>query len=595
MPRALLALAFIACAGRMPASLPAPTSTRETVAKIALDYWELVLAADPRAATAMGDRRFDDKLEDLSQPARLAHAAALRTIVDRLTAFDPAQLSDAERTNRDALAAQIVDALRTDAACRYDLWRVDHLDGLQSNLVELAHDHGAATVERATTLIARYQAVPRLIDQHIANLNDGLLRGYVAPTLLVRKVIAQIDQTIQLDPSPFLPRFDADFAKDGAADEREKLFEELVRAVRAFVDTSLVRYREFLLRAVLPAARARPGVAALDFGAGCYLAEIARHTGAERAPHEIHRLGLDEVGRIRGEMQVLGAKILGTKKASPAEVSTKLAKDPAQHVKTRAELEDYARAIVARATEALPRAFSELPKAKVEVKAMDAFKERSAPAAYYQPAPEDGSRPAYYDLNTYAPSERLLYDQEALAFHEAVPGHHIQIGIAQTLRSLPAFRRHGGQTAFIEGWALYAERLAKELSLYSSDASEYGRLGYELWRAQRLVVDTGLHALAWTREQAIAFMKDGSTMPAMEIDNEVDRYIAWPAQALAYKMGELEIRRLRKKAEEALGDGFDLRGFHQALLSAGALPFPLVERRIAAWIEARKAAILTRK
>ena len=547
------------------------------------------MRTDPRYATTIGDRRYDQELEDLSPAAREATRRELLSIVDRLTRFDPASLSVAERLNRDVLALTITTDLQSEA-CEYELWRVDHLNGLQSSLPELATLHSTDTLERATGLVTRYQRVPRLIDQHIKNLSEGLRRGLVAPEINVRRVIEQIDKLIVYDPSPFLPRFDKTFAQDVPdAKEREKVFEELVRAVRALVDTSLVRYREFLKRAVLPEARKKVGVDALAIGAACYLAEIERHTGRRMTPGEVHALGLSEVGRIKAEMTALAQKLFPGKKLTLREANERLDKDPAQHFKTRGELRRFAEATVARALAASPKAFSVLPKAPIEVKPLEAFREEESPAAYYYQAPSDGSRPAFYYLNTFAPEERALYDQEALAFHEAVPGHHLQIALAQELSAVPEFRKQLGQTAFVEGWALYAERLAKELGLYSSDASDFGRLGYELWRAQRLVVDTGLHAMGWTREQAIAFMKDGSTTAEIEVVNEVDRDITGPGQALAYKIGELEIRRMRKKAEVALGGRFDLKAFHAQVLSGGALPLAIVEKRLDTWIDAQLA------
>lgn len=579
MRRPFLGFAAVLAACASPASQPvsagdASSQPSETIEKIAADYWQSALRHEPRFATAIGDRRFDRLLEDLSPNALLAHDLALRRIVERLAAVDPRTLGADDLLNRDLLSERLLSELQS-RACRYELWAVDHLDGLQSSLAELPNSHTTETAERATDLIVRYQSVPRLVDQHIANLDQGLRSGLVAPESIVRRVAQQIDGIVELDPSPFLPVFDARFAADVDGKEREKLFEELVRAVRAFVDTSLVRYREFLLRVVLPEARKQAGVNALPLGAECYVAEIRRHTGLGESPRAIHEKGLMEVARIKSEMAAL----------LPKGGAAKLAKDPAQRFKTRSEVEDNARAIVARAQAALPKAFFAPPDAQIEVKRMEAFREKEAPAAYYYRAPDDRSRPAVYYVNTYAPGDRLRYDQEALAFHEAVPGHHLQIATAQRLAHVPEFRRHLGQTAFVEGWALYAERLAKELSLYSSDASEYGRLGYELWRAQRLVVDTGLHALGWTREQAIAFMRDGATTPLIETENEVDRYIVWPGQALAYKVGELEIRRLRAKAERALGERFDLRAFHRELLGSGALPFSIVEKRIDSWID----------
>jgi len=281
-------------------------------------------------------------------------------------------------------------------------------------------------------------------------------------------------------------------------------------------------------------------------------------------------------------MRALGKTALGTD--SLAEIRRRLLGDPSLKFKTRDEVEASARATLARAAAAEPRFLGHLPKRPCIVKRIDAFEEKDSPAAYYRPASIDGSRPGAYYINTYAPETRPRHEVEALAFHESIPGHHIQIALAQELTGLPEFRKHLGVTAFVEGWGLYAEGLADELGLYSGPLERLGRLSFSAWRAIRLVVDTGVHALGWSRARAIAFMEDNAALSRDNVVNEVDRYIAWPGQALAYKLGELEIRRLRADAQKRLGAAFDLRAFHDALLGAGAVSLPVLRAQIEAWV-----------
>ncbi len=576
---------LFACAG--PSAAGGKAGKRERIKDIAAEYWELVLGHDPRLATRLGDHRFDGDLEWVGPNARDFYRSERLALVKRAAALAPASLSEAERLDRDVLVRTVTDDIAAEDACRYERWRLDHLDGLQAQLAELPISHVPDTAERAASLMARYAQVPRLVAEHIANLDAGLKGDEIAPELNARRVVEQIDGILGLEPSPFVPA--ATHAPSRA---------RLEGLVHTHVVPALRDYRRFIVEKILPEARKTVAVGALPFGPACYAAEIVRHTGLRKSPAEVHAIGLSEVARIRLEMETLARKMrtqppakgagktASTSKGPLADVLKQLERDPKQRVTTRQALLANAEAIVARAREALPKAFRRLPRTPIELKPLEAYREKESPAAYYSRAADDGSRAATYYLNTHAPEARPLYDQEALAFHEAVPGHHLQIALAQELCCVPAFRRLEGHTAFVEGWALYAERLAKELGLYTSDASELGRLGAELWRAKRLVVDTGLHALGWSREQALAFMRDGSTHPDLEMENEIDRYITWPGQALAYKLGELEISSLRRQAERALGPAFDLGAFHEQLLGAGALPLDIVRKRIERWLEA---------
>jgi uncharacterized protein (DUF885 family) len=395
-------------------------------------------------------------------------------------------------------------------------------------------------------------------------------------------VIAQLDALMELHRAewpllaPLLSGHDA--WPDGAW----RAFEVgLSGAVRDGVRPAFARYRAYLADEVLAGARdeAHVGIGHLPGGAETYASLARAHTTTDLTPQQIHDIGLAEIARIDAEIAELGGRVLGTRDL-PGTLAA-LRGDPSVHFKSAEEIVAVAEASLARATEAIPAWFGRLPRAACEVTRMEPHEERHSTIAYYREPPEDGSRPGRYYVNTYAPETRPRYEAEALAFHEAVPGHHLQVAIGQELEHLPAFRRHAETTAFVEGWGLYSERLADEMGLYKGDLDRIGMLSYDAWRASRLVVDTGMHALGWSRSAAIDFMAAHTALGLNNIANEVDRYIGWPGQALAYKIGQLEIRRLRSEAEAALGASFDIRRFHDAVLGHGALPLSVLHASVA--------------
>ena len=317
-------------------------------------------------------------------------------------------------------------------------------------------------------------------------------------------------------------------------------------------------------------------------GAACYAALIRAHTSLALDPRAVHQLGLTELARIRAEIEQLGPAAVGS--SSFAEIQRRLrGNDPALFYRTREEIEAGARATLARATAAMPRFLGRLPRTPCVVKPVEPHEEKDSPIAFYRQPAVDGSRPGTYYVNTYQPTTRPRFEAEALAFHESIPGHHVQIALAQEMRGLPEFRKNLGVTAFVEGWGLYAERLADELGLYSSPLTRLGRLSLESWRAGRLVVDTGIHALGWSRTQAVRFLLENTLIAPNNIETEVDRYIGWPAQALAYKIGQLEILRLREEARAKLGPRFDLRRFHDVVLGSGAVSLPALGDLVHEW------------
>jgi uncharacterized protein (DUF885 family) len=568
-----------AAPGSAPSSGPAPQ-----LAALAQTYWDQRLETDPLEATAIGDRRFDDRLPDASPAARTADRARLQRLRGRVEAVPAQPLSAVDRVTRGLLLGEI-DADLARAACELDDWVVDAREGPQVGYLRLPELQPVKTVAEGRALAARWGKIGPAIDQEIANLRRGLAAGKVSTRAEVTRVLGQLDDLLAKPVAEWTLRAPAKTPHaDWPPAERELFVAAVEGAVQDGIRPAFQRYRDLLRGEILPRARddAHPGIANVPGGAECYTRLIKVHTSLELPPAEIHRIGMEELARVQTEMRALGKEALGTDDL--AEIRRRLLGDPKLNFSTRAEIQASARATLARAAAAEPRFLGHLPRTPCLVKPIDAFEEKDSPIAYYRPAAVDGSRPGAYYVNTYKPETRPRHEVEALAFHESIPGHHIQIALAQELTGLPEFRKHVGVTAFVEGWGLYSEGLADELGLYSGPLQRLGRLSFSAWRAIRLVVDTGVHALGWSRERAITFMAQNAALSPGNVVNEVDRYIAWPGQALAYKLGELEIRRLRADAQRRLGARFDLRAFHDVLLGSGAVSLPVLRDQIDAWV-----------
>lgn len=327
-------------------------------------------------------------------------------------------------------------------------------------------------------------------------------------------------------------------------------------------------------------------MSALPLGEACYAGLIAQHTTLPLTADEVHATGLAEIAKIHDEFRALGSTVFGTNDLQ--EIFARLRTDPTLYFESEEEVEAAAEDALARAAEVMPQWFGTLPEAPCEVERIPDYEAPYTTIAYYRPGAADGSRPGAYFVNTYAPETRPRHEAEVLAFHESIPGHHLQIAIAQELDAVPAFRRHGGKTAFVEGWALYTERLADEMGLYSGDVDRFGVLSFDAWRAGRLVVDSGVHAKGWSRGQAESWLLENTPLAPNNIENEVDRYIAWPGQALGYKIGQIEVWSLRREAEAALGEGFDVAAFHDVVLDAGPVTLPVLRARVRGWIDASR-------
>jgi len=586
------------CAG-VPVSLAAPVggaapppSVRAAGAldRLSEDYWQGVMEAAPTWATTLGDRRYDDRLGDNSPAGDAREHDRLVAVLERAKKIDPDDLDAERRVTRGLLIEEVEGGLAQEQ-CAFQEWVVDPLNGPQVDLLTLGELIPIRTKKEADDFVKRTRAMGPYVDQHVANLGRGLAKGRTAAIDPVTKTIEQLDRldTLAAAAWPIVDVARRPRPAGFSAADSARFDQALVTAVRDVVQPAFRRYGVFLEEKIRPAARSqdKAGLAALPDGVDCYKKMIRVQTSLDPTPEELHELGKAEIARIRGEFQALGQKVFGTD--DMAQIQSKLRNDPAMHFTTAEEIEAKAREALARAEAVTPQWFGIQPKAPCEVKPMSLTEAPQSTIAYYQQPATDGSRPGRYMINTYKPETRPRYEAEALAFHEAVPGHHLQIAIAQELKDLPTFRKHMGTTAFVEGWGLYSERLAGEMGLYTGDVDRFGQLSYDAWRACRLVVDSGLHAKGWTRQQAIDYMVENTVLAPNNIVNEVDRYLTWPGQALAYKVGQREIVRLREDARTRLGARFDIKGFHDAVLSHGAVTLPVLAEQVEEWVRKTEA------
>jgi len=549
------------------------------------NYWEYSLRRSPGRATYLGDHRYDDKLFDYSEGARRAEMKKYQSL-----------LRQVERQTRhpshrgDPLSVELFESMLRDrielAQFPEYLMPIKQQDSPQITLGMFQTYHPFNTPKDCENYAARLRGFDRQVDDLIDRMNEGVRRGIVRPKITIEQTLPQFETMITDDPkdSPLYAPAKKLTASAGGEESRA-----LIETATAEAIVSLKRLRDYLKNRYLPNCRETVGYCHLPGGKAWYRRLARHHTTTDFTPEEIHRIGLDELKRIHDEMRAI-MKEVGFTGDLHAFIEH-LRSDPAQHNKTADEIMRRHRMILARSDANLPELFGKLPKTPYDLKEIEPFRAAGAPAAYYYNAPDDGSRPAYFYVNTYQPETRPLYTMEPLAYHEAMPGHHLQLSLVQEKKGLPAFRRFEGITAFIEGWGLYSERLGYELGGYRDPYSRFGQLTYDTWRATRLVVDTGMHYFGWTREKAIEFMKANTGLSEQNIVSEVDRYIAWPGQALAYKIGQLEILKLRTRAEAVLGAAFDIRGFHDHLLAEGSMPLSMMRARMHSWIAAQSASV----
>lgn len=548
------------------------------------DYWEYVLRENPTLATYLGDHRYDNRLEDVSAEAYHHRIDEFRRFLEKQNAIGRPESTN-DRLNYDLFHRELTLQIERSKYHPY-LLPITQQTGPHIDLPQLVTYHPFKTAEDYHNYTRRLSQFPRVFDQTITNLKAGIEKGLVQPRNIVRKIVPQLEaQTVKDAQASELYKPANDVPSKMSAQDAHSITEEIGKRVMGSVIPSYESLLKFIKEEYLPHARIQPGVWALLNGKAMYAFAIRYHTTTRLTPYQIHKLGKVELSLIRREIGKVLRK-LGFK-GTLQQFNDSLRSDKSNFYTNGRDLLDGFKQILRRMDEKLPLLFGRLPESKYDFREIESFRADSAPAAYYYLPPEDRSRPGYFYVNTYKPETRPKYTMEALAYHEAVPGHHLQLALQQELTSLPRFRRNGGYTAFIEGWALYAERLGKEIGFYSNILSDFGRLTQEAWRAARLVVDTGIHSMKWSRDQAIKFLKSNTAITDQEVTSEVDRYIAWPGQALAYKIGQMRICRLRNRAERLQKARFDLRKFHDELLNEGALPLDLLEEKMDSYISAR--------
>ena len=586
----LFALAPSLRAQTLPAaSKPAASveERRQALNAIFQDYWEDRLEHDPELASSIGDKRYNDRITDYSVKAVNARLEREQNFLLRLFAIDPAGLSTQEQTSRELLLRRLAD---DEEAADFKEWEmpVNQMSGIQTTYPDLVTELSFTSVKDYDDWIARLHAIPDAFEQVTANMSIGMEDGRVPPKYLLEKALEQVQALAGQKPgdSPLaLPL--KNFPAAIPAAEQARIKTEMLSAIQKEVLPAYTRFARFLKVSYIPAGRDDAGISALPDGAKYYQFLIRRTTTTELTADRIHQIGLDEVKKDEAAMLEIAQK-LGFKDLTSFRASLKT--NPKLKPASAATLLDAYRGYLTPMQAKLPTLFGRLPKAPFEVVAMPDYIAKTAPPAYYEAGTPDGSRPGRLEIDTYNATDRNLYAVESIAYHEGIPGHHLQISIAQELNDVPTFRKYSKYTAFVEGWGLYAERLGKDAGFYQDPYSDYGRLEADIWRAIRLVVDTGVHSEHWSREQMVQYFHDHSAIDETSIQSEVDRYIAWPSQALAYKIGQLKILELRDRSQKALGDKFDIRAFHDQVLDSGALPLDLLDARIDAWIASQKAA-----
>jgi uncharacterized protein (DUF885 family) len=560
---------------------------RKALNRVFADYWEDNLRHSPEFASSLGDKRYNDQISDYSVKAYNEGLEREQGFLMRLAAIDATGFTAQETISRDLLLRQFT---QDEEGQEFKEWEmpVNQMGGIHTTYPELATQLSFTTVKDYDDWIARLHAIPKAFEQVTTNMELGVEDHRVPPKFLLEKVVDQVKELATQKPedSPLaapLKKFPASIP----APEQERIKTETLDAIQKEVLPAYQRFQRFLEVTYVPAGRTDPGIWAIPDGAKYYAFCIRRETTTDLTPDAIHQIGLDEVKRDEAEMLVI-AKKQGFADLKSFQAS--LAANPKLHPASAEALLAVYRGYVDAMRPKLPELFGHLPKAKLEVSSIPDYSAKSAPQAYYEQGAPDGSRPGKITVNLYNATERSLVDVEAIAYHEGIPGHHLQISIGEELEGVPEFRKYGSYTAFVEGWALYSERLGKEVGFYQNPDSDYGRLEADMWRAIRLVVDTGVHSEHWTREQMLDYFHAHSGMDDTNINAETDRYIAWPGQALAYKIGQMKILALRDKAQKALGAKFDIKAFHDEVLDAGALPLDALEARVNEWISSQLSA-----
>jgi uncharacterized protein (DUF885 family) len=549
------------------------------------EQWEYNLRTSPEFASFLGDKRYNDKSSDNSAAAARLDNEENKKFLRRFEAIDTRGFSEQEQLDKELMVKNLRDSIEGYVWKEWEM-PVNQMGGIHLSAAQFPSYLPFTTTKDYDDYITRMHNFPKQMDDTIAIMRMGIHDKLMPPKFLLEKVTGQATAiaATPVEQSSFatpLSKFPASVSEA----DRTRIRAAFTDAIQNSIYPAYTKFATFVKDEYAPAGRTQVGMWSLPNGIARYARRARQSTTTKLTPAEIHQIGLGEVARIEGEMLTI-AKAQGFNDLKSFNAS--IEKNADLRAKSRDQILDIYRKYEDQMYAKLPQLFGRLPKAKLEVVPIGSYREKEAAGADYDPGAADGSRPGRINVNTYDATNRKTITMESTAYHEGVPGHHMQISIAQELTDLPQFRRQGGYTAYVEGWALYSEKLGKEVGFYQNPFNDYGRLQDEMLRAIRLVVDTGLHSKKWTRQQVVDYFHDHSAQDEVEVQNETDRYIVWPGQALGYKIGSLKITELRERARKELGDRFDIRAFHDEVLGAGALPLDVLEKRINAWIAGRK-------
>lgn len=590
--RSLLPIVIVMLCAMFVRQAPAQTSKsslearRAELKRLLNDEWEHTLRTVPELASNVGDERYNDRLSDLSDRAIADNLKHARKALQQFEAIDVTDFPEQEKLNQ----ALMVRSLKEDVeGARFKAWEMPatQFGGIHLEYASFSSYLPFRNEKDYENYAARLHLIPRVLDQAIGHMRDGLRDHLMPPKYLLEKVAVQAQQVAEapLDKSSFTTPL-RKFPDSISSQDRQRLQASIEAAVKTEVAPAYAKFAKFVREEYAPHGRTDPGVWALPDGDARYRFAVRHQTTSDFTADQIHEMGLKSVAQIEQEMLKI-ARSQGFDDLKSFNAHAR--QDPALHAKSGQQLLDLYAKYRDQMYEKLPQLFGRLPKNKLDVVPMEEFRAPDSVPADYSIGAGDGSRPGRINVNQYAPEKRLLLNVEAIAYHEGVPGHHLQFSIAQELTDLPPFRRFAlDLNAYTEGWAFYSERLGKEAGFYQDPYSDYGRLQNEMWRAVRWVVDTGVHSKHWTRQQMVDFFHEHTAMDDQNIATEVDRYIAWPGQALSYKMGQMKILELRERAQRELGSKFDLRSFHDAILDQGPLPLDVLETKVTEWIRGQK-------
>ncbi len=566
---------------------PADVATRQKQLNALIsELWEWNLQQNPVYASILGDKRYNDQLGSTSEKTILEQQAKEKEFLKRFEAIDATGLPHQDVLNRELEIRSLKEDIEgTDLK----LWQmpVNQMNGIHIDAPQLVTVLSFQTVKDYDDYIARLKQMPRVFDEDTANMRKGMANGLMPPKFLLEKVVDQINgiATLAPDQTPFAQPF-KEFPTSFSEADKTRLKAAGLAAIKDDVLPAYAKFATFVKDEYVPKGRTEVGVWSLPNGDAIYAFEVRQSTTTDKTPEEIHQIGQQQVADIE-KQQLEIANRLGFKDLKSFRESVKA--NPKLYAQSREQILDLYRKYTAQMKPQLPKLFGRLPNADLIVMPVESFREKDAPGAQYVPGTPDGSRPGHVEVNTSEPEKRMIISIESTTYHEGIPGHHLQGTIAQEVKGLPPFRQHAWYGAYGEGWALYSERLGKEVGFYQDPYSDFGRLEDEMLRAIRLVVDTGLHYKHWTREQVVQYFHDHSAIDEPNVQSETNRYIAWPAQALSYKMGQLKILELRARAQQQLGGQFDIREFHDEIVDSGALPLDVLEEQVNLWIAQKKA------